>query len=76
MIRGWRMHPGWVALHDQRESSRATEKIVREQLSYSKEANDRNAAWVEEQRRHNAECHARKEAAGELTSQQPERHDH
>lgn len=75
MIKGWRLNPGWCGFKEQQASTRMLERAMKSQLELAQASSDRNAAWIEEQRRHNAECHARKEAAGELASQ-TERHDH
>lgn len=70
MIKGWRLDPSWRQYYDGRDYQKRQDKMM-EQVVENQRRLVADAEKVHaENRQHNAECHARKEAAGELTSQQ------
>lgn len=66
MIKGWRNDPNWVAYYAGIESQKRLDRALQEQLANQRISLARQAQMAEENAKHNAECHARKVASGEI----------
>lgn len=66
MRKGWRNDPNWCGFY---EGQRVNREMLRQQVAMVKAQEDTRRLqqqMYEENARHNAECHARKVAAGEI----------
>lgn len=66
MIKGWRSNPDWVSFYFGKKANEEQLRLFRSMQRTNEETAARQKDIIEEQRKHFAECHAAKAAAGEV----------